>query len=88
MTDAAQLTIDVVSDVVCPWCFLGKKRLEKALAVEGGDIAVRFSGIVRAGDPFSLVADDAQLRRLRFGWQVPVKRGVAEYVPWFKGYVR
>ncbi len=25
--------IDVVSDVVCPWCFLGRKRLEKALAM-------------------------------------------------------
>lgn len=25
------LTIDVVSDVVCPWCFVGKKRLEAAL---------------------------------------------------------
>jgi predicted DsbA family dithiol-disulfide isomerase len=27
------LPIDVVSDVVCPWCFIGKRRLEKALAV-------------------------------------------------------
>jgi predicted DsbA family dithiol-disulfide isomerase len=27
------LTIDVVSDVVCPWCFIGKKRLEQALAL-------------------------------------------------------
>jgi predicted DsbA family dithiol-disulfide isomerase len=26
------LTIDVVSDVVCPWCFIGKRRLEKAIA--------------------------------------------------------
>ena len=25
------LTIDVVSDVVCPWCFIGKRRLEHAL---------------------------------------------------------
>jgi predicted DsbA family dithiol-disulfide isomerase len=25
------LVIDVVSDVVCPWCFIGKKRLEEAL---------------------------------------------------------
>ena len=27
------LTIDVVSDVVCPWCFIGKRRLEAALAL-------------------------------------------------------
>lgn len=29
----APLRIDVVSDVVCPWCFIGKRRLEKALAM-------------------------------------------------------
>ena len=26
------LAIDVISDVICPWCFIGKRRLEKALA--------------------------------------------------------
>lgn len=26
-----KITIDVVSDVVCPWCYVGKKRLEEAL---------------------------------------------------------
>lgn len=25
------IRIDVVSDVICPWCFLGKRRLDKAL---------------------------------------------------------
>jgi predicted DsbA family dithiol-disulfide isomerase len=25
--------VEVVSDVVCPWCFIGKRRLEKALAL-------------------------------------------------------
>jgi predicted DsbA family dithiol-disulfide isomerase len=34
---ADALTIDVVSDVVCPWCYLGKKRLERALANEAGE---------------------------------------------------
>lgn len=27
------LTIDIVSDVVCPWCYLGAKRLQKAIAM-------------------------------------------------------
>lgn len=31
MTSTVPLTIDVVSDVVCPWCFLGKRRLSQAL---------------------------------------------------------
>jgi predicted DsbA family dithiol-disulfide isomerase len=30
---AEPLQIDVVSDVVCPWCFIGKRRLEKAMAL-------------------------------------------------------
>jgi predicted DsbA family dithiol-disulfide isomerase len=25
-------TIDIISDVICPWCFIGKRRLEKAIA--------------------------------------------------------
>ena len=27
------MRIDIVSDVICPWCFIGKRRLEKALAL-------------------------------------------------------
>lgn len=34
-----ELTIDVISDVVCPWCFIGKRRLEKAIALKS-EIAV------------------------------------------------
>ena len=40
MNDADEtLIIDVVSDVVCPWCYLGEKRLEVALADEPGPVA-------------------------------------------------
>ena len=38
MSDTAKpiqpVVVDVVSDVVCPWCFIGKRRLEKALALK------------------------------------------------------
>jgi predicted DsbA family dithiol-disulfide isomerase len=30
---AKPVRIDVISDVVCPWCFIGKRRLEKAIAL-------------------------------------------------------
>ena len=26
------MILDIVSDVICPWCFIGKRRLERALA--------------------------------------------------------
>jgi predicted DsbA family dithiol-disulfide isomerase len=33
MANYQPVRIDVVSDVVCPWCFIGKRRLEKAIAL-------------------------------------------------------
>src|SRR5260370_33856832 len=37
------LPIDMVSDVVCPWCFIGKRRLEKAIALRPDiPVEVRF----------------------------------------------
>ena len=33
------LRIDIVSDVVCPWCIIGLKQVEKALTLVGQDIA-------------------------------------------------
>jgi predicted DsbA family dithiol-disulfide isomerase len=29
--------IDIVSDVICPWCFIGKRRLERALTARAED---------------------------------------------------
>jgi predicted DsbA family dithiol-disulfide isomerase len=38
------LTVDVISDVICPWCFVGKRRLEQAIrALRGGhEVRVRW----------------------------------------------
>jgi UDP-glucose 4-epimerase len=54
----------------------------------GGGISVNYSGSVRAGDPFSLLADDARLRGFPFDWQIPVARGIDDYVRWFKEQIR
>ena len=37
------MIIDVWSDVVCPWCFIGKRRLEKALSTfeHRGEVTIR-----------------------------------------------
>jgi len=34
------VTIDIVSDVMCPWCYVGKRRLEQALGEIGDKVAV------------------------------------------------
>jgi UDP-glucose 4-epimerase len=54
----------------------------------GEDVSVEFSGAVRAGDPPSLLADDATLRDLSFEWKIPVEQGFADYVSWFKNQAR
>jgi predicted DsbA family dithiol-disulfide isomerase len=32
------LTIEIASDVICPWCYIGKRRMEKALALLGDEV--------------------------------------------------
>jgi UDP-glucose 4-epimerase len=54
----------------------------------GSDIGVKFSGVVRAGDPFSLVADSEWVHATGFAWQIPVAKGLSDYVCWFKDHVR
>lgn len=49
-----ELAIDIVSDVVCPWCFVGKRRLEAALCElknERPDVAPRIRWLPFFLDP-------------------------------------
>jgi predicted DsbA family dithiol-disulfide isomerase len=36
--DVPAMTVDIVSDVVCPWCYIGKRRLEAALVARAGPL--------------------------------------------------
>ena len=41
--ESGPIEIDVISDVMCPWCYIGKRRLEKALAMlPGVEVDVRW----------------------------------------------
>lgn len=42
MNGENSITVDVVSDVVCPWCFIGQKRLDKAIAAVDIDVHIRW----------------------------------------------
>ena len=42
MTDRG-LTIEIYSDVVCPWCYIGKRRLERALGQLNGAAQARIT---------------------------------------------
>jgi predicted DsbA family dithiol-disulfide isomerase len=37
-------TVEVFSDVICPWCYVGKRRLEKAITALGSNMRFEFIG--------------------------------------------
>lgn len=58
-----KLDVEIVSDVVCPWCYIGEKRLQDAVALSGLDVNIRFTPFLL--DP-STPKEGADLReRLR-----------------------
>ena len=63
------LIIEVASDVICPWCYIGKRRLEKALALLDGEVKPDVRWL-----PFQLNPDmpaggmpRAEYRKAKFG---------------------
>jgi predicted DsbA family dithiol-disulfide isomerase len=66
---AKPLRIEVASDVICPWCYIGKRRLAKALALVGEDIETRIEWLpfqLNPAMPLAGVAR-AEYRRAKFG---------------------
>src|SRR5438046_60893 len=63
------LIIEIASDVICPWCYIGKRRLEKALALLDGEVKPVIRWL-----PFQLNPDmpasgmpRAEYRKAKFG---------------------
>ena len=63
------LLIQIASDVICPWCYIGKRRLEKELDSLKGEVEARIEWL-----PFQLNPDmpeqgvaRADYRRAKFG---------------------
>lgn len=73
---AAPLLVEIASDVICPWCYIGKRRFEKALVLLQGEVEARVTWL-----PFQLNPDmpvegmvRADYRRAKFG---SIERGKA-----------
>jgi predicted DsbA family dithiol-disulfide isomerase len=59
----APIHIDVWSDVVCPWCFIGRRRLQKAIAnhADGREVIVRHRAFQLQPDARDVVRTDEML---------------------------
>jgi len=67
--------IDIFSDVICPWCYIGKRRLERALA-RHTDLAVtwRWRAFMLNPDMPPEGIDRQTYLALKFGGQAQAKR--------------
>ncbi len=66
---AKSIRIEIASDVVCPWCYIGKRRLEKALALLAGEVEASIEWLpfqLNPGMPEAGMAR-AEYRRAKFG---------------------
>src|SRR5580765_4737937 len=65
------MRIDVWSDLVCPWCYIGKRRLERALA-QWPDAAqvgiVHRSFQLNPSAPMGTTASRRDYLRAKYGW--------------------
>jgi predicted DsbA family dithiol-disulfide isomerase len=61
----APIEIDVWSDVVCPWCFIGRRRLQKAIAhhANGREVIVRHRAFQLQPDAREVTRTDEMLAK-------------------------
>ena len=62
--------IDIISDVICPWCYIGKRQLEQALpilAADGIHLTVQWHAFQLNPDMPAAGADRATYRAQKFG---------------------
>ncbi|HEX5325214.1 MAG TPA: DsbA family oxidoreductase [Acetobacteraceae bacterium] len=68
--DVPGLRLDIVSDAICPWCYIGKRQLERALATlaeDGLHFAVRWNPFQLNPDMPTDGVDRAAYREAKFG---------------------
>ncbi len=62
--------IDIVSDTICPWCYIGKRQLERALVILGGEglaFSIQWNPFQLNPDMAKEGVDRASYRAWKFG---------------------
>jgi predicted DsbA family dithiol-disulfide isomerase len=70
MSDQGSGRIDIISDAICPWCYVGKRQLERALpllAAQGLAFEVHWHPYQLNPDMVPEGVDRAEYRRRKFG---------------------
>jgi predicted DsbA family dithiol-disulfide isomerase len=70
MSNQCSGRIDIISDAICPWCYVGKRQLERALPVlagQGLELEVHWHPYQLNPDMPRAGVDRAEYRRAKFG---------------------
>ena len=75
---AAAVQVEIWSDVVCPWCYIGKRRFEKAVASFGHPVEVVWRSYeLNPGAP--RVRDGSSVERIARKYGITVEAAAAQY---------
>ncbi|THF85252.1 DsbA family oxidoreductase [Deinococcus sp. KSM4-11] len=76
-----KLRVDIWSDIACPWCYIGKRRLETALAdfPQAAQVEVVWHSFeLDPGAPLDTPQSMAQLLASKYGRSVPEAQGMID----------
>jgi predicted DsbA family dithiol-disulfide isomerase len=75
---ASGVQAEIWSDVVCPWCYIGKRRFEKAVASFGRPVEVVWRSYqLNPGAP--AVSQGSSVERIARKYGIPVEQATAQY---------
>ena len=75
---AQALQVEIWSDVVCPWCYIGKRRFERAVAAFGEPVEVVWHSYeLNPGAP--PVIEGSSVERIARKYGISVERAEAQY---------
>ena len=75
---ASGVQAEIWSDVVCPWCYIGKRRFEKAVASFGRPVEVVWRSYqLNPGAP--ALREGSSVERIARKYGIPVEQAAAQY---------
>ncbi|ROQ41183.1 putative DsbA family dithiol-disulfide isomerase [Frondihabitans sp. PhB188] len=81
MSSAAPIKVDIWSDIACPWCFIGKRKFEKAVDAFDGDVEVEYHSFELSPDtPVDFEGNEAEFLAVHKGIPTDRAQGMLDNV--------
>jgi predicted DsbA family dithiol-disulfide isomerase len=77
-SETAAMPVEIWSDVVCPWCFIGKRRFETAVAQVGDPVTIVWRSF-ELNPNAPAVRDGSSAERVARKYGISVEQAAAQY---------